>query len=67
MMRFVQIACCVASVTVLALSIWNLTCSELTGAPIILGLLCSSRVPLLFIGIGLLPSMVTATEDSQTE
>ena len=67
LMRFVQITCYIASVVVLALSIWNLTHSDLSGAQIILGMLLSSLGPLLFIGIGLLLPIVTATEDTQAE
>lgn len=68
MMRVVQIACYIASVLVLVLSIWKLTTSDLSGTQIVLGMLFSSLGPLLFLGVGLvLPSVVTACEDTQTE
>lgn len=67
MMRVVQIACYVASVVVLALSIWNLTHSELTGARIFFGLLLASCGPLVFLGAGLVLPAVTATEESRDE
>ena len=67
MMRVVQIVCYIASVVVLALSIWNLTRSDLTGTQIILGMLVSSLGPLVFLGIGLLLPMVTSSKDTQIE
>ena len=67
MMRVVQIVCYIASVVVLALSIWNLTRSDLTGTQIILGMLVSSLGPLVFLGIGLLLPVVTSSKDTQIE
>ena len=67
MMRVVQIACYVASVVVLALSIWNLTHSELTAAQIVFGLLLASCGPLVFLGMGLALPAVAATEDAEAE
>ena len=67
MMKVVQIACYIASVVVLALSIWNLTRSDLSGTQIILGMLLSSLGPLFSIGIGLLLPVVTSSEDTQAE
>ena len=67
MMRVVQIACYIASVVVLAVSIWNLTHSELTAGRIIFGLLLASCGPLVFLGMGLVLPVVIATEDSREE
>ena len=68
MMRVVQIVCYIASVVVLALSIWNLTRSDLTGTQIIFGMLLSSLGPLFFISIALvLPVVVTAPEYTRAE
>lgn len=68
MMKVVQIACYLASVLMLVLSIWNLTRSDLSGTQIVLGMVLSSLGPLFFIGIGLvLPVVVTAREDTQAE
>ena len=67
MMRVVQIACYVASVVVLAFSIWSLTHSELTGAQVVFGLLLASCGPLVFLGMGLVLPAVTAAQDSQEE
>lgn len=67
MMRVVQIACYLASVIVLAVGIWNLTHSELTVARIFFGLLLASCGPLVFLGLGLVLPVVTATENSQSE
>ena len=67
MMQVVQIACYVTSVVVLALSIWNLTHSELTGAQIVFGLLLASCGPLVFLGAGLVLPAVAATEDAEAE
>ena len=67
MMRVVQVVCYIASVVVFALSIWNLTRSDLTGTQIILGMLVSSLGPLVFLGIGLLLPMVTSSKDTQIE
>ena len=66
-MRFVQIACFVASVVVLALSAWNLSRLELTVAQIIFGILLSSLTSLVFIGIGLLLPSVAVREGEESE
>ncbi len=65
MMRVIQVSCYLASIAVLAFSIWHLAFSELTKAQIVLGFLCSSLGPLIFISIGLLLPIVTATDDPQ--
>ena len=67
MMRVLQIACYIASVLVLVVSVWILIRSELTAAQIVVGLLVSSLGPLIFVGIGLLLPVVTETEDAQVE
>ena len=67
MVKVVQIACYVASVLTLALSIWHLSRSDLSGRQIILGMLLSSLGPLFFIGVGLALPVVTASEDTKAE
>lgn len=67
MVKVVQIACYVASVLTLVLSIWFMSRSDLSGRQIILGMLLSSLGPLFFIGIGLVLPAVTASEDTQAE
>ena len=65
MMKAVQISCYLASVLVLAWSIWNLTHSELTGTQIVFGLLTSSLGPVVFLGIGVLLPLWIAGETSE--
>jgi hypothetical protein len=65
MMRVVQIACYLASVLVLAGSIWNLTHSELNGTQIVFGLLLSVLGPLVFLGIGVLLPLLIARESEE--
>jgi hypothetical protein len=54
LMRVVQLACFVAGVAVLALSIWKLTRLDLTEAQLFAGVLLALVTPLLLIVIGLL-------------
>jgi hypothetical protein len=63
--RVIQVTCYLASIAVLAFSIWHLAFSELTKLQIALGFLCSSLGPLFFISIGLLLPIVAATDDPQ--
>lgn len=65
MMKAVQISCYLASVLVLAWSIWNLTHSELTVTQITCGLLTSSLGPVVFLGIGVLLPLWIAGETSE--
>jgi hypothetical protein len=66
-MRFVQITCFVASVLVLAVSVWNLTRVELTAVQTVFGILLSSLTSLVFIGFGLLLPSLAVVEGEQSE
>ena len=65
MMKAVQISCYLASVLVLAWSIWNLTHSDLTGTQIVFGLLASTLGPLVFLGFGVLLPLLISDEISE--
>ena len=58
--RFAQVACFVAAVLVLALSIWKLTRLDLTETQLFFGVLLSLFVPLLCVVVGLLLPVVRA-------
>jgi len=59
-----QVACFVAGVIVLMLSLWKLTRLDLTEAQLFFAVLLSFATPLLFIVIGLLLPISTATKNT---
>jgi uncharacterized membrane protein YiaA len=64
--RAVQLACFVAGVLVLTLSLWKLTRLDLNAAQLFFGVLLSPCVPLLLIIMGLLLPVAAADKKLET-